>query len=117
MEQSQSVEMIAPVEGVIEVGDKNQEGALNRRQSQRVKDQCARDLKVADKAGALKANKNKTYITQSTSRNSFATLSSDSLISLFNSMGVNTSIMDCDRFDILWELEKARSNLEERIGE
>lgn len=114
LEQNQTEGKTLVVEEAAEMEDKSQEEVLNRRQSQRLKNQGAGDIKIADKAGVLKERKNLLGTTHHSSQNSFAVLSNDSLITISNLMGVNTPALYIDHFDVLRELEKARSNLEER---
>jgi len=84
-----------------------------KRQSNRIKEQGTGYLKVADKAEALKSKKN----LEGTSihlKNSFAVLNNNELIVRSQKMGVNTNNLDLEHFDIMRDLEKARSNLTDR---
>lgn len=93
------------------------EEKMDRRHNERVQNQGTGDLNISDKAEALKDKKNMPGNSHPHTQNSFAVLSNDALISISNKMGVNTSSLSFEHFDILRDLENARSNIESRNEE
>ena len=84
-----------------------------RRHSKRLEEQGLDNLNVADMAQALKAKQNLEGKSLN-SKNSFAVLNNSEIVSVSSKMGVDTSSIDMNYFDILKDLEIARHNLVDR---
>jgi hypothetical protein len=100
-------------EGVGQIKERSMTEGKEIRQSQRIKEQGLGAVSIAEKA-ALAAQKKNLEGKHLNLKNSFAVLNNNELMSRSRKMGVKVGIDDLAKFDILKDLESARSNLMDR---
>jgi hypothetical protein len=85
-----------------------------KRQSQRIKEEGWEGVKVLDKAtwAMQKKNLEGNHLNL---KNSFAVLDNDELVIRSKKMGIDTTNLDLENFDVLKDLEKARACLKDRV--
>jgi hypothetical protein len=85
-----------------------------KRQSQRIKEEGWEGVKVLDKAtwAMQKKNLEGNHLNL---KNSFAALDNDELVIRSKKMGIDTTNLDLENFDVLKDLEKARACLKDRV--
>jgi hypothetical protein len=100
-------------EGVGQINERPVREEKEIRQNQRIKEQGLGAISIAEKA-ALAAQKKNLGGKHLNLKNSFAVLNNNELMSRSRKMGVNVGVDDLEKFDILKDLESARSNLMDR---
>uniref|UniRef100_K3ZCJ0 CCHC-type domain-containing protein n=1 Tax=Setaria italica TaxID=4555 RepID=K3ZCJ0_SETIT len=83
------------------------------RQSDQIKKQGVRGIKIADKA-ELATKKKNLDVNHLSSQKSFAVLYNNELMLRSSKMGVNINSIDLEQFDVLKDMERDRANLNER---
>jgi hypothetical protein len=85
-----------------------------KRQSQRIKEQGWDGVKMLDKATWATQKKNLEG-NQLNLKNSFAVLDNNELVIRSKKMGIDTTNLDLEKFDVLKDLEKARACLKDKV--
>jgi hypothetical protein len=85
-----------------------------KRQSQRIKEQGWDGVKMLDKATWATQKKNLEG-NQLNLKNSFAVLDNNELVIRSKKMGIDTTNLDLEKFDVLKDLEKARACMKDKI--
>jgi hypothetical protein len=85
-----------------------------KRQSQRIKEQGWEGVKVMDKATWATQKKN-LKDKQLNFKNSFAVLDNNELVIRSKKMGIDTTNLDLENFDVLKDLEKSRASMKDRL--